>query len=337
VTTYERNPYYHKVDAAGQQLPYIDKLTSTLVEDMEMVQMKYVSGEADFGRESAGIDNISLYKENEERAGITAYVTRMHVNPTDYAINVNFADEAWQEVVNDVRFRKALAIAVDAEEILDSVYKGFAEVNPYYQCSGDVEGANALLDEMGMERGPDGFRTTPSGKPLSWSIVNGNEANDLIPVAELLVEFWSELGLKVDVKTVQSALLGTMIEANEVPMRVSWLHSTQLWHYLDWGQSWWAPLWNLWWTRGQANDYEPPEDVKEIYLKIESLMTEDPAISVQKIVPELATYFGQESYYICEPLINVQQCVLINSDIGNVPTDGVGISWNFSGEQFFYK
>ena len=38
VTTWVRNPYYFKVDAAGQQLPYIDTITSTLVEDMEMVQ-----------------------------------------------------------------------------------------------------------------------------------------------------------------------------------------------------------------------------------------------------------------------------------------------------------
>ena len=73
ITTWERNPYYFKVDDEGKQLPYIDYVTSTLVEDMEMVQMKYMSGEADFGRESATIDNISLYRENEAKAGITAY------------------------------------------------------------------------------------------------------------------------------------------------------------------------------------------------------------------------------------------------------------------------
>ena len=130
ITTFERNPYYHKADAEGNQLPYVDKLTSTLVENMEMVQMKYVSGEADFGRESATIDNVTLYKENEEKAGITAYLTAMHVNPTDVMINFNYKDEAWQEVVNDARFLQALELAIDAEEILDSVYKGLVKSTP---------------------------------------------------------------------------------------------------------------------------------------------------------------------------------------------------------------
>ena len=99
LTTWERNPYYHKVDANGQQLPYVDYLTSKLVENMEMVQMSYISGEADFGRESATIDNISMYKENAEKAGITAYVTTMHNNPTDISLNANYKDPAWQEVM----------------------------------------------------------------------------------------------------------------------------------------------------------------------------------------------------------------------------------------------
>ncbi|MDR1262414.1 MAG: ABC transporter substrate-binding protein [Oscillospiraceae bacterium] len=336
VSTFERNPYYHKVDAAGQQLPYIDTLTSTLVENMEMVQMKYISGEADFGRESATIDNITLYKENEARANITAYVTRTHMNPTDVAVNVNYPDSAWQEVAGDVRFRKALALAIDAEEILDAVYKGFGEINPYYPCTADIDAANALLDELGMKVGADGYRTAPSGAPFSWSIYNNNEANDIIPVCELLVEFWKEIGLKCDVKTIESTMRDAMTQANEIPMRVSWIHTTQLWHYLDWFNGNWAPMWDFWWTKGQQNDWEPPQDVKDFYLAIESLMTTDPETAVNETLPKLVDYMS-ENLYIIEPLINVQQCVIINSGIGNVPTDGVGISWNFGVEQLFYK
>ena len=40
---------------------------------------------------------------------------------------------------------------------------------------------------------------------------------------------------------------------------------------------------------------------------------------------------------IIQPLINVEQCLIINSDIGNVPTGGAGIGWNFSFEQIYYK
>ena len=338
IATFERNPYYHKVDAAGQQLPYVDTLTSQLVENMEMVQMKYIGGEADFGRESATIDNITLYKENEARAGITAYVTRMHVNPTDIIFNMNYEDEAWQEVIQIKEFRQALAAAIDAEEILETVYKGFGEINPYFESVvlGDIDAANEMLDALGMERGGDGYRTTPSGKPLAWSIFTAGEANDIIPVSELVIEYWGELGLKVDIKVIESGALGTARDANELAARVAWIHATQLWHYQDWFLPEWAPLWNAWWTKGQSNGYEPPQEIKDFYLMNESLMTVDPVTAVNDVLPKLVGYMA-DNLFIIEPLINVQQCVIVNSGIGNVPTDGVGIGWNFSGEQFFYR
>ncbi|MGI6173115.1 MAG: ABC transporter substrate-binding protein [Christensenellales bacterium] len=337
ITTFERNPYYHKVDANGQQLPYVDYLTSKLVENMEMVQMAYISGEADFGRESATIDNISTYVENAEKAGITPYVTTMHNNPTDVSLNVNYKEEAWQEVITDVRFRQALAHAIDAEEILDVVYKGFGEVNPYYPCDNDIELANSLLDEMGMvDIDGDGYRETPSGKKLSWSIYNNNEANDIIPVSELLVEYWAEIGLKADVKTVESTLRATMEAGNEIPCRVAWVHTTQLWHYLDWFQWSWCPLWDNWYNTDGAGGEEPPAEVKEFLHNIDSLMTVSPVDAVNEVLPKLVEFMS-ENLYLIEPLINVDQCVVINSKIGNVPTGGVGISWNFSIEQFFYR
>ena len=356
VTTWVRNPYYFKVDADGQQLPYIDSLTSTLVEDMEMVQLKYMTGEADFGRESATIDNISLYRENEETAGITAYVTSMHNNPTDVSINVNYGlntdgtvkddadSQAWQEVVTDVRFRQALMKAIDAEEILDTVYNGFGEINSSYDCSYDIDGANALLDEMGMmDIDGDGYRETPSGKHFEWQIWNYAEANDIIPVSELCVEFWAEIGLKANVYTTESTLLDSSQNANEIPMRISWIHTTQLWHYQDWFTASWAPLWNSWVTKGglsgaetASEALEPPQDYKDFRLMIDSLMTVDPETAVNEVLPQLNSWMS-EHVYIIEPLINVQQCVIINSDIGNVPTGGIGISWNFSMEQFFYN
>ncbi|NLB39703.1 MAG: ABC transporter substrate-binding protein [Clostridiales bacterium] len=219
IITWERNPYYHKVDAEGNQLPYIDKLTSTLVENMEMVQLKYVAGEADFGRESATIDNVTLYKENEAKAGITTYLTAMHVNPTDLWINFNYKDEAWQEAISDVRFLQALELSIDAEEILDSVYKGFGEINPYWKCEGDFDGANALLDEMGMQKGSDGYRTTPSGKPLIIQIINSPDAKDITSVSELYVEFWSEIGLKTEITTLESSMRDHTLSENAYVFR----------------------------------------------------------------------------------------------------------------------
>ena len=357
VTTWERNPYYFKVDPDGQQLPYIDYVTSTLVEDMEMVQFKYMSGEADFGRESATIDNISLYRENEESAGITAYTTSYHCTPTDLSLNVNYglntdgtvkdddASKAWQEMVSDIRFRKALAMSIDAEEIIDAVYNGFADPYDRYPCTHDIDGANALLDEMGaVDVDGDGWRETPSGLHFEFQIWNYQEANDIVPTIELYCEFFSEIGIKAQGYSTESSLLSTSQEANEIPARCAWVHEQILWHYLDWFLGSTCPLYNDWVgagglsgaLEGDTTYLEPDETTKEAWLKIQSLMTVDPETAVNEILPEIADWAAEQCWLII-PITNVQQCVVINSDIGNVPTGGVGISWNFSMEQFFYN
>ena len=357
VTTFERNPYYFKVDEDGQQLPYIDYVTSTLVEDMEMVQMKYMSGEADFGRESATIDNISLYRENEEKAGITAYTTSTHTNPTPLTLNINYGlntdgtvkdddeSKAWQEVINDIRFRKALAMSIDAEEICDAIYNGFAEPDTKYPCTHDVDGANALLDEMGMiDTDGDGYRETPSGLPFKFQIWNSAEANDIVPTIELYVEFFSEIGIKAEGYTTESTLRDTSVNANEVPARCSWIHMDILWHYSDWFTSVWAPLYQKWVDKGGLSGdlegstefLEPSDDIKQFFLNIQRMFTETPEVAVNELLPQLAQFMA-DNLYIINPVTNVQQCVVINSDIGNVPTGGIGISWNFSMEQFFYN
>jgi peptide/nickel transport system substrate-binding protein len=356
VTTWERNPYYFKVDEDGNQLPYIDYITSTLVEDMQMVQMKYMSGEADFGRESATIDNISLYRENEEKAGITAYNTNMHNTPTDIALNVNYGlnvdgtvkdddeSKAWQEVIGLKDFRHALAIAIDAEELIDTVYNGFAEAYEPHGCTHDIDGAKALLDGIGMvDVDGDGYRETPSGLPFQFQIWNSAEANDIIPASEMYVEFWKEIGIKASVYTTESTLRDTSVQANEVPCRVSWVHETQLWHYSDWFESQWAPLFDDWFIAGGLAGeagaeglLAPPEDIQQFHKDVQALFTVDPETAVNEMLPKLADFMAENQYLII-PITNVQQCVIINSDIGNVPEGGVGISWNFAFEQFFYE
>ena len=45
----KRSPYYHKIDTAGNQLPYIDELRSALAGNPELVAAKVISGQSDYG------------------------------------------------------------------------------------------------------------------------------------------------------------------------------------------------------------------------------------------------------------------------------------------------
>ena len=357
MTTWTRNPYYFCVDEAGNQMPYFDKLTSAYVESAELVQFNAMSGDVDFMREAATINNISLYRENAETAGITAYTTSMHNNPGDIMINFNYGlnadgtvkdddhSKAWQEMVNDHRFLQALMISIDAQELADAVFNGFAEPNEYFACTGDHEGAIALLDEMGaVDIDGDGFRETPSGLPFAFNISVGTSGSltDVVACDELYREYWTAIGLNCQVAATDDTLLSTSRQANEIEMVTSWLHTNALWHYQEWYIN--EPLWQKWIDAGgltgtlKSDDtyLEPSEEFKQFVLGIQGCFTVDPVTAVNENVPMLMK-MQAENLWDIEPLQHVQQCVVINSDVRNVPSGGIGISWNFGIEQMFYE
>lgn len=358
VISYDRNPYYFKVDAEGQQLPYIDHVETTEVDDNQIVQMKIISGDVDFNREGATLYNFPLYRENAEAAGIEVYMTYDHGNPMPINVNATYglnadgtvkdddASKAWQEVINDIRFRDALTIAIDADEVSDAIYQGFTVANEYYACNHDTEGAMAMLDEMGViDTDGDGFRETPSGMKLTWEIWNDNSDARWVPTCELLAEFWTEIGLDVNVYTTDSTLLNTSVSANEVPMYICYNDAPTTW-FLNgtWGLNSWAPLWDSWVNAGGLTGAEldatqylaPPEEVQNFLRDVESLLTVDAATAVSEVYPSVREQMANMKWLIT-PFYSMDVCVVFNADIGNVPTNGNAIGWGFLFEQFYYK
>ena len=82
---------------------------------------------------------------------------------------------------------------------------------------------------------------------------------------------------------------------------------------------------------------EPSEDFKRFYTKMQSLMEVSPTEAVSTVLPELADMMSEELLCLIVPTTHAVNCVILNSDIGNVPSGGLGIALNFSMEQFFYR
>jgi len=345
----ERNPYYFKCDSAGQQLPYIDRIESYRVEDMEMVQLMVLAGEVDFSRESASLVNLPLYKENEATGGFTAHMFNMHVTPTDIMINQTYGDdEGYHEVVRDPRFGKALMHAIDREELIDSIYYGFADVNAWQDAEFSIEAAQALFEEMGMEKGSDGYYRRPDGQPFSLDIYHGNEAPDIQPYGELIQQFWRDAGINATVRSIHSSLVGNRQAANELSGRIIWTH-TPLWYFMDWGWDMWARSWQIFWAGantatithedGRTETIElrgerPPANVQAFHDLVMSTMTVP--VTEAWDVFTAARQSMNENYWYLVPLQNVKQPLIINSDIKNVGTNGFAIGVNFSAEHFWY-
>ena len=123
---YERNPYYYEVDTAGNQLPYIDTIVNNLA-GKETIDLKIVSGEADVQAYNTSFANYTLYKESEAAAGYTVYpIPGILGSQLAFGFNLNNEDPALRALFQDVRFRRAMSLAIDRDEMNNAIYFGLA-------------------------------------------------------------------------------------------------------------------------------------------------------------------------------------------------------------------
>jgi peptide/nickel transport system substrate-binding protein len=337
LTTFERNPYYFKVDAAGNQLPYIDTIQSFYVADVEVIDLKNMAGECDFARSNPKLIKLPLYKENEVKGGYKMRLGRLHATVIDVFLNLTYKDETWRKVVQDKRFRQALNMAIDRAEIIDTIWYGYAKPSTIVPSKLDIAAANKLLDEMGLDKkDADGFRLGPDGKTFVVPFETGAQRADQIPTLELLVAFWKKIGVKTTVKKIDGSLWSQRTAAGEHQATIYWSH-TPLWYMGDLGQTMWATLWQQWWTSGGKQGEEPPADVKAFFTKISQISAVPPEQG-RKAYDEVRKMMNDNIYYLV-PVENMMQPMLANAKLANVSDseDVFAIGSNFSGEQFFYK
>ena len=230
----ERNPYYYAVDTAGNQLPYIDTMHLALVENLEAVSLKTVSGEIDFQGRHMTVQKIPLYRDNAVagKYGLTMWPCPC-ANDAMLHINSGYdKDPVIGKLLRTRDFRGALSMAVDREEINEIFFLGLGEPKPWVPKKGtlyypgddvaalyatrDVARANQLLDGIGLtKKNADGMRMRPDGAgPLVLHFVlNESYVADFGAVVELMQKHWAEIGIGVTYKTGKN--LHTLINNNE--------------------------------------------------------------------------------------------------------------------------
>jgi len=325
-------------------LPYVGNVVSVQAEDVEAVNLKLLTGEVDFLRESTGLVKIPLYKENEEQAGFTVHLLDMHVDSSNLKINETFDDPVWQEVAQDVRFRQALSLAINRDEIIESAYYGFAgypmvsvgeEFSQY-----DPERANQLLDEIGLDqRDSDGFRLGPDGETFNILLEQAAHAPDIAPVAEIITEYLRDVGLDVQMKQIDTTLFGQRNTANELQMSVMWSHDANS----DNGHTSSAVtdagrLWNTWHTSNGQEGVEPPDWVKEAWeLDATRWSATVPGSDEYNKLREEGFAWHRENLPMITIVEGVKYPMVANSDLRNIPIGGYAIAANFAAEQMFYE
>lgn len=232
-----RNPYYHRVDPEGRQLPYIDRFVMN-VADAKIIPAKAGAGESDLQARYLRFDNYTFLKEGAARNAVNVRLWKTGIgSQIAFFPNLNVTDPVWRQVNRDPRFRRALSLGLNREEINQSIYYGLGlpsnntvlPVSPLwteaYQSKNarfDLKAANRLLDEAGLaKRDGSGTRLLPDGRPAEIVIETAGDSTEETDVIQLATHTWQKLGLKVFSRPSQLEVFRNRIYAGETVMSVS--------------------------------------------------------------------------------------------------------------------
>lgn len=220
---FERNPYYHRVDTAGRQLPYLDRIVMD-VASAGLLAAKANAGEADLLFRGLSIGDVPTLKEGERAKNYrtllwpTARGSELALYP-----NLTVTDPVWRGLNRDVRFRRALSLGIDRRTLNNALLFGLGDEgnntvmdeSPLFRpemrslyASYDPKEASRLLDEIGLtRRNGAGIRLLPDGRELEIVVETDGEGSLIIDGLTLIGEFWREIGVKLFVKPQDRTVL----------------------------------------------------------------------------------------------------------------------------------
>lgn len=352
----ERNPFYHRIDASGQQLPYADRVVLSVVGG-SLVPAKTSAGESDLQSRGLNFSDYTFLKAAEERSGFNVRLWKT-VRGSQLALypNMNVNDPVWRELNRDARFRKALSLGINRAEINQVIYYGLTlegnnsilPESPLYKedyrlawSEFDPDKANELLDALGLEERNDaGIRLLPDGRPMEIIVETAGENTEEVDVLELIGDSWKQIGIKLFTKPSQREVLRNRIFAGETMMAMWFGYENgiptpytspeefvpihqQSYHWPKWGQ--YAE------TNGQAGepvDMDKPMQLMALYKDwIEARTRAEKVAAWEKILQIHA-----EEVYTIGLVAQVPQPVTVATALRNVPEEGI-YNWD-PGAQF---
>ena len=211
---WERNPYYWKIDVEGNQLPYMDGINVKLIQDLEAFAARIIAGDFTISGLYAPLSYYPQMKQNEESADYTVELwPSLEGSATLFQVNRTVDDPVLAPIFADSRFSHALSLSLDRDEINEVVFQGLGtprqhtliKESIYFEprfaaayAEHDVGRANQVLDELGLAWDANReWRLLPDGKRFSVVMDTGNA---VLPIHELAVEQWKEIGMEVTMK-----------------------------------------------------------------------------------------------------------------------------------------
>ena len=219
----ERNPYYWKVDAKKQRLPYLDELTFLTVPSRDAQVVRFLAGDTD-AISSLSAENFEVLSPDQKARRYVLHdlgpgleFNFLLLNMNDDTVGRLPAVARKQKWFQDVRFRQAVSLAIDRATIVRLVYQNRATALATHVSPGNklwvdnsipapersVPRAIRLLEGSGFSRRSDGGLVDAGGSPVEFSIlVNASNAQQA-QMATLIQDDLKAIGIKVNVVNME--------------------------------------------------------------------------------------------------------------------------------------
>lgn len=199
---FEANPDYFR------GAPQVDELVVIVFADDAGALAAIRSGEVDVSFERVSPEQIDLLEGQGD--------LKVSQGPEFTTQMINF--DASKAPFDDLAVRQAMSLAIDAQDIVDTVYLGAATVgSPGWVHPGkavyntavmpefDPAAANTLLEEAGYtDSDGDGVREF-GGEPMSFEMITNSSDSLRLRIAELTAAMLADVGIEITVASVETA------------------------------------------------------------------------------------------------------------------------------------
>jgi peptide/nickel transport system substrate-binding protein len=346
----ERNPYYWAVDTDGNQLPYLDKVSLTLAESLEIANLRAMAGELDLQTRHMDLQKLPVFLENREKGN---YAVRLdpqaEAAQTSLQFNLSYAaDPEIAKWLQSKDFRRALSMGIDRAQINEAFFLGTGTLGsvapaddapdspgPEWRTKWstlDLKQSNELLDKIGLDKkDSEGYRMRTDGTGR-LRIEITTVAAAFLPWAqhmEMVAQQWKKIGIQVDIKDTERNLAITKNLNNETQIYIWGAGTEDLFLFprhelpVEPIEPFTGPLYAKWFASNGEQGTKPtdPDLLKAMdLLRSGAGVEEGPRMEIGKQIRQLIV----DNQWVIGTVGFVPNVRVISNKMGNVPER---ISW----------
>jgi peptide/nickel transport system substrate-binding protein len=357
---FQRNPYYYRIDSKGVQLPYLDSVVFTLAA-ANLIPAKAGLGEADLQPRYLKMRDYTFLRKSAKQSGVNVLLweegsgSQLALYP-----NLTANDEEWRKLNRDARYRRALSLAIDRDEINQVAFIGLAKPSnntilprsvlfkPEYAskwAQHDPKAANKLLDEIGLtKRNGSGIRLLPSGEPMIIVVEHTGEDTEMSDILTLIKDHWKAIGIQLLSKPQSTENFRVRAFSGEAIM-LAYAGVTTVVPTPDTSPKEFAPAetgglqWSRWGMyvqmkgkQGEPCDMPEAQQLLDLLRAWEKSSTDDER---RKIWDKMLSIYTDQEFSI-GTVSGIMQPVVVGPKVKNVPKEGYW-AWDPGGYIGLYK